>query len=346
MGRDRKLVSLADGVRLALATVGVLGTASLLFLVTFRERPPEASAAIRPSEEDLLDVATPGRGQLWAVGHHGRILRTKDGGGRWSFPASGVDTPLAGVAARDATIGLAVGYGGVILRTTDGAETWKPVASGVDVYLTSVRFLPEGRALAAGEWGTVLESTDDGATWRTVTAAEHDFIINDFDVAPNGHGWLVGEFGRAMETRDAGRTWTPRTLLPDEVTLFTVDVVSDWEVWIGGADSTLLHSTDGGATWSRSVAPCRPTQILRVRFAEARGYAVGRRCVGVTEDGGRSWRASSLGEQVAYSWLYGLAVGADGVWAAGHGERIFHGEGGDDGWKRVTVARGETPPGD
>ncbi|MGH7806218.1 MAG: WD40/YVTN/BNR-like repeat-containing protein, partial [Candidatus Binatia bacterium] len=178
MARDRNFVSLADCIRLAVATVGVLGTASLLFLMTFRERPAEASATIRPTEEDLLDVVVPDRDQLWAVGHHGRILRTGDGGKTWSFPASGVDTPLAGVAARDAKTGLAVGYGGVILRTTDGGERWAQVASGVDVYLTGVRFLAGGRALAAGEWGTVLESTDDGASWRTLTSGEHDFIIN------------------------------------------------------------------------------------------------------------------------------------------------------------------------
>ncbi|MGH7804636.1 MAG: WD40/YVTN/BNR-like repeat-containing protein, partial [Candidatus Binatia bacterium] len=157
-------------------------------------------------------------------------------------------------------------------------------------------------------------------------------------VTPDGRGWMVGEFGRAMETRDGGRTWAPRTILPDEVTLFTVDLVSATEVWIGGADSTLLRSADGGATWSRSQAPCAPTQILRVRFAGARGYAVGRRCAAVTEDGGESWRASALGELVPYSWLYGLAVDAGGVWAAGHGERIFRG-GADDHWSRVTVAR-------
>ena len=40
-----------------MATVAVLGTASLLFLVTFRERPPDSTTAIRPTEEDLLDIA-------------------------------------------------------------------------------------------------------------------------------------------------------------------------------------------------------------------------------------------------------------------------------------------------
>ncbi len=345
MANDRTFVSLAVSLRLALATVAVLGTASLLFLTTFRERPPDSTTAIRPTEEDLLDIVAAGGARLFAVGHHGRILRTDDAGATWSFPASGVDTPLAGVTARDEKTGLAVGYGGVILRTVDGGETWAPVASGVDVYLTSVRFLSGARALAAGEWGTVLESDDDGASWRTVTSGEHDFIVNDFDVGADGRGWLVGELGRAMETRDGGRSWAPRMVVPEETTLFSVDVLSANELWIGGADGLLLHTSDGGATWSRLRAPCAPTQILRVRFDGARGYAVGRRCAAVTEDGGASWRASALGELVPYSWLYGLVVAGGDVWAAGHGERIFRAGAGDDGWRRVTVTRPEISDG-
>ncbi len=330
---------LGSVVRLGAATVGVLGTASLLFLLTFRERPFEPTSVIRPIEEHLLDLAVSGRERLWAVGHAGRILRTADGGRSWSFPASGVDTPLAGVAFRDAETGLAVGYGGVILRTADGGRTWSRIVSGVDVYLTSVRFLPDGRALAAGEWGRILESTDDGKSWRSVTSGEHDFIVNDFDVSPEGRGWAVGELGRAMETSDAGRTWSQRVIVPKETTLFTVEVVDAEEIWVGGADSLLLHSSDGGGTWTSRNAPCPPTQILRVRFAETRGYAVGRRCVAVTADGGRSWSTSALGESVQYSWLYGLAVSADEVWTAGYGEGVFR-AGADDGtWRRVTVTR-------
>ena len=330
-----------DGLRLAGAMIGVLGTASLLFVLTFRERRFEATGRAHPIAEHLLDVAVRGGTRVWAVGHEGRILYSRDGGQDWLFAESGVDTPLAGVAFRDDMVGLAVGYGGVILRTADGGHTWARIPSGVEVYLTAVRFLAGGRALAAGEWSTILASDDDGASWHTVTSGEQDFMIDDVDVTDEGTGWAVGEFGRAMQTSDAGRSWTPRRIVNDESTLFTVDAIDTTEIWIGGADSVLLHSTDGGATWQRSHAPCRATQILRLRFARDRGYAVGRRCVAVTEDGGRSWQASSLGESIQYSWLYGLDVTPDEAWAVGYGEAVFRAGRGDDSWRRVAVRREE-----
>ncbi|MGH7856178.1 MAG: hypothetical protein ACREQY_02535, partial [Candidatus Binatia bacterium] len=85
---------------------------------------------------------------------------------------------------------------------------------------------------------------------------------------------------------------------------------------------------------------CDPTQLLRIRFAGARGYVVGRRCAAVTEDGGRSWRFSRLGEGVRYSWLYGLHVSADEAWAAGYGEALFRASADDGSWRRLTIERG------
>ena len=329
-----------EAVRLAVSALAVLGTASLLFVLTFRERSYEPPAAIRPIADDLLDLAADGGGRIWAAGHHGRILHSVDRGEHWQFAESGVDTPLSGVAFRDAKHGIAVGYGGVVLRTADGGETWARAASGVDVYLTAARFLGDGRALAVGEWGTVIESSDAGETWRTVVRAEHDFIINDFDVSERGDGWAVGELGQAMETADGGRTWSYRRLGTEERTFFTVDVVGPGDVWIGGTESLLAHTTDGGRSWQEISAPCAPTQILRLRFAAERGYAVGRRCVAVTEDGGRSWRRSRLAERVEFSWLYGLYVTADEVLAAGYGQAIFRAGRDDSSWTRLAGDRG------
>ncbi|MGH7896854.1 MAG: WD40/YVTN/BNR-like repeat-containing protein [Candidatus Binatia bacterium] len=335
--------SLRDAVRLGLATVSLLGTASLLFVLMFREPPFETGERAVPIADHLLDLTVVDERTVWAVGHDGRILGTRDGGRNWKFARSAVDSPLAAVAFRDGATGLAVGYAGVILRTTDAGDSWSRVPSGVEVYLTSVRFLADGRAFAAGEWGTILTSEDGGATWRTVTSGEHDFIVNDLDLDPSGIGWAVGELGLGMETADGGRSWTERRITHDQTPLFTVDVLGPTEIWAAGGDSRLLHSTDGGSSWEHAVAPCRPTQLLRLRFAADRGYVVGRRCVAMTEDGGATWRPSALGDAVRFSWLYGLHVTPGAVWAAGYGESIFRTGVDDRSWTRVVVARDETP---
>jgi len=324
--------------KLLAATILVLGTASLLFFLTFRERHYDVQGRAMPLHDHLLDIAVLD-GRLWAVGHGGRILRSDDRGGRWSFPESGVETPLSGVAFRDESTGLAVGYDGVILRTTDGGRKWTRVPSGVDVYLTTVRFVSGERAFAAGEWGTILSSDDAGSSWHATTDGAHDFIINDLAFAADGTGWAVGELGQALRTTDGGKTWTHRRVVEDETTLFTVSATSEAEVWVAGADSLLLRSRDGGSSWERVAAPCPPTQLLRLRFAGARGYAVGRRCVAVTGDGGDTWRRSRLAGSVRYSWLYGLHVTADEVWVAGYGEALFRAGADDGSWEELTVAR-------
>src|SRR5258706_15222712 len=87
-----------------------LTAATLVLLVValaLRERKDPEAVPIRPIAEDLLDVAVGTEGHVWAVGQHGRILRSADAGRSWSFPDSGVDTPLAAIRFRDANVGLA-----------------------------------------------------------------------------------------------------------------------------------------------------------------------------------------------------------------------------------------------
>jgi photosystem II stability/assembly factor-like uncharacterized protein len=320
-------------VRRSLAAAVLVGA-----LVALWPREPEgpAGATVRPIAEDLLDVAVGTEGRIWAVGHHGRILRSVDGGGSWSFPDSGVDTPLAAVRFRDANVGIAAGYQGVVLRTEDGGATWTRQPSGVDVYLTSLAWHGE-EAFAAGEWGTILWSGDGGRSWMKRTEGENDFIVNEIDVADGGHGFAVGELGIALETKDGGRSWTSRRLVIDETTLFSVDLVSASEIWVAGSGSLLLHSIDGGITWQRFTAPCPPTQLLRLRAAGERVYAVGRRCAVVSTDGGRSWRRSKLAESTPYAWLYGLYLTPEVAWAVGYRESVFHTSAGDEAWSRVAV---------
>jgi photosystem II stability/assembly factor-like uncharacterized protein len=332
-------------LRLAGGVVAVLGTATLLFTLAFREPTDDLRAAPRPVPDDLLDVTVAGE-TVTAVGHNGRILQSSDGGKSFAFRDSGVTTPLAAVAFRDERTGLAAGYGGVILRTTDGGRTWSRAASGTDLYLMSLHTRPGGDTFAAGEWGTVLRSRDEGASWETVTSREHDFIVSEIDLADDGGGWAVGELGRALVTGDGGTTWSPRQLLSDESRLFSVDVLTREQVWISAAGGLLLRTADGGASWERVRTPCGETELLRIRFAGARAYAVGRRCALVSDDAGAHWRRSTLDAEISFSWAYGLHVMPDAVWAAGYRESLFRADALDSSWQRIVVDRAaERSPG-
>ena len=80
-------------------------------------RPP-------PTAEDLGSVTFVNSQTGWAVGSGGTILRTTDGGQRWTKQANGTTNMLFSVTFQDAQTGWAVGRGGTIFRTTDGGQRW------------------------------------------------------------------------------------------------------------------------------------------------------------------------------------------------------------------------------
>ena len=58
----------------------------------------------------------------WAVGFHGALLHTTDGGETWTRQFGGTFFPLSAVTFVDAQIGTIVGFWGTILRTTTGGK--------------------------------------------------------------------------------------------------------------------------------------------------------------------------------------------------------------------------------
>ena len=52
------------------------------------------------------------------------ILRTTNGGARWTTQSSQEGFELSAVIFTDANTGTAVGWRGIILRTTNGGVTW------------------------------------------------------------------------------------------------------------------------------------------------------------------------------------------------------------------------------
>jgi photosystem II stability/assembly factor-like uncharacterized protein len=89
-----------------------------------------------PLEDDaqLHDVQFVSRQLGWAVGDHGVIWHTRDGGREWQLQSSGVTCALYSVCFLTDGVGWAAGGGtmpftrhsfGVLLHTTDGGQTWQ-----------------------------------------------------------------------------------------------------------------------------------------------------------------------------------------------------------------------------
>jgi photosystem II stability/assembly factor-like uncharacterized protein len=111
----------------------------------------------------------------WAVGEHGAILTTGNGGTNWTIQASGVTVTLRGVTFFDSKKGYAVGDSGTIVGTTDGGLHWAPQVTGTTRNLNGVVAFEDDRALAVGDSGLVLLTITGGSN-----LPRPDFFTNEF----------------------------------------------------------------------------------------------------------------------------------------------------------------------
>src|SRR5262245_31715854 len=97
--------------------------------------------------EHLYGVATLDETTAVAVGEHGTILRSEDGGETWTSVKGDTGWYLRSVSFPDPSHGTIVGadastFNALILHTDDGGLTWTPQDSGLQyVTLQSVQFL-------------------------------------------------------------------------------------------------------------------------------------------------------------------------------------------------------------
>jgi photosystem II stability/assembly factor-like uncharacterized protein len=158
MSRHGWLPDFPNGFLRPLGRVPVAAARALVALVLipvisatcFAESPREGSGFVRtvetklditarqptPLEDDaqLHDVQFVSRQLGWAVGDHGVIWHTRDGGREWQLQSSGVTCALYSVCFLTDGVGWAAGGGtmpftrhsfGVLLHTTDGGQTWQ-----------------------------------------------------------------------------------------------------------------------------------------------------------------------------------------------------------------------------
>ncbi|MBS1913041.1 MAG: hypothetical protein JST22_13725 [Bacteroidetes bacterium] len=107
---------------------------------------------------------------ITAVGDHGIVIRSTDGGDHWQRLSTPTDRALWGVHFTDAMHGVAVGDSGIILRTSDGGTTWMPVPTGVQLGLRRVVFPTPSIGFAVGYFGVILKTIDGGLTWQQQNA--------------------------------------------------------------------------------------------------------------------------------------------------------------------------------
>jgi len=103
-----------------------------------------------------------------AVGGNGTVVRTTNGGDKWTAQSSGTTDPLYGVYFFDANNGIIVGgqFGetGIVLRTSNGGENWT-LQNLYNDELRAVSFPDNNTGYIVGGSGKIFKTTDGGTKW-------------------------------------------------------------------------------------------------------------------------------------------------------------------------------------
>jgi photosystem II stability/assembly factor-like uncharacterized protein len=192
--------------------------------------------------DDLFAVSIVDSQHVVAVGYHGAVYYTEDGGETWHKGEVPTNRLLYSVSMADAQRGWVVGQNGVILRTEDGGKTWvdQPnLKRDEESHLFGVEATSPDHAIAVGAWGSRIFTDDGGKTWQDnslLVGTDHpQFVwltIEEQERARRGGKvyedvtlqdvyclrgtqkcWLIGEFGYIYHSDDAGRTWARGEIL-------------------------------------------------------------------------------------------------------------------------------------
>lgn len=213
--------------------------------------------------------------RLVAVGDHGVVMLSDDGGQKWRQAQSvPVDSTLTSVSFADARQGWAAGHWGVILHTEDGGETWavQRSATGEDRPLFALHMLDAQHGVAVGLWSLILVTEDGGKSWNPVTLAPPEGArkadLNLLSLFATGQGVLyaTAEKGMLLRSADQGRHWSYLST-GYKGSFWTGVALPGGELLAAGLRGSLYRSTDEGKSWSRidSHSESSITQLLAVQ---------------------------------------------------------------------------------
>jgi photosystem II stability/assembly factor-like uncharacterized protein len=205
-------------------------------------------------------------------------------------------------------------------------------------------FNNEGVGWVVGDKGVIFHTPDSGKTWieQSIGGPEPLLAVTCVD---NKHCWAVGNNGLIVRTSDGGKVWQ-KIVTANEEPLNAVDFVDAKNGWAAGWGGVVLHTTDGGETWERHLVPveCRTPcskwgeQLNAVHFVnESVGWAAADDQIARTNDGGWTWKVTSIADEDLNVQEILALVSHDGknVWAIDEYGHNFVSRDGGIQWMRM-----------
>ncbi|TLU98326.1 oxidoreductase [Dyadobacter luticola] len=234
----------------------------------------------------------------WIGGSGGTILKTTNGGKRWStFKVPGADSlDFRDIHAFNREVAVAMSAGTAetdkakIYRTEDGGKSWNLVYQTTQngVFLDGIDFWDKNKGICLGDpidgHLYILTTEDGGKSWQELPLekrpvaepGEASFAASGTSILATGKGNVYigtggSKFARVFRSEDYGRSWevsaTPLAAGPTSGIFGLRFWTKKHGMAVGGdykrtTDSTqnVLMTTDGGITW-KLTAMTKPTGL-------------------------------------------------------------------------------------
>ena len=289
----------------------------------------------RPQGHSLRDAEFLSEGVVIAVGEHGTVLGSYDGGLSWEVVTTrlnGIVSHLNRIERLDDNTAIVVGEGGRIAKTTNGGVSWTELASGTTQPLRDVHFVTPMHGMVVGQ-NVALRTANGGQTWQTLTLP-FTFNLSGVHLQSLTNGFAVGLDGFLLRTTTGGDSWTYD--LFTFYKLLDVSFVDALNGAIVGNNGSVFTTANGGSSWSElSLDESHfSREWQEVAYANASDVLLAGKTAYVGPPGnpferpwGETWSSSNGGGN--YSFDASVDVVAHGLAASPSGAlRVVVGDGG------------------
>jgi photosystem II stability/assembly factor-like uncharacterized protein len=199
-----------------------------------------------PQGNDYRGVDFVTESTIWAVGDHGTIIKSTNGGTNWENIYLNLSLELLSLSFIDEDQGTIVGENGAIIRTTDGGINWEWQETGTANTLWSVHFSDDNNGWAVGD-NIVLKTNNGGNSWVMQNTGYGSFY-SDVVMIDSSNIYIIGT-NEILKTSDAGVTWGYYDTYHNwHGSLFAADFI-DVNNGIVVGDGITLKTSDGGISW-------------------------------------------------------------------------------------------------
>ena len=260
-----------------------------------------------PQGNDLLDVFFIDDSFGWCVGKSGTIVRTTDGGDRWSVEKILPHQDLRNVFFTDSLYGWIISKEGSLYHTVDGGESWVEKDLPESYKPREIFFSDSHYGWLVGDGNRLLRTDDGGKSWSVVQTNSKDPLYTLYAL-DSQKVWAAGDNLSIVFSPNGGKTWLEQHRHKEPSSRFehyTIDklyMLNSQYGWGVGAESSsgvkygiVYGTTDGGLTWERLYREYNTKYIewfSDVHFINRdTGWVIGEiLTVNQTTDGGKTWK--------------------------------------------------------